>query len=51
MGKFVNLQLDTPYDRIEEAQTWWRSVDIEPGTKEMIGRENAIKLFQLPLEV
>lgn len=49
--KFVNFILDTPYDHIEEAQAWWRNVDIEAGAKEMIARENAIKLFKLPLQL
>jgi 2,3-dihydroxybenzoate decarboxylase len=49
--KFINSILDTPYDNIQDAQAWWRSVDIEGKKKEMIARENAIKLFKLPLEV
>jgi 2,3-dihydroxybenzoate decarboxylase len=49
--KIANTILDTPYDHIEEAQAWWRSVDIEAREKEMIARENAVKLFKLPLEV
>lgn len=49
--KCINSNLDTPYDHIEEAQAWWRSLDMEPEAKEMIARENAIKLFKLPLEV
>ncbi|KAJ5929003.1 hypothetical protein N7466_007959 [Penicillium verhagenii] len=43
--------IDTPYDQIEEAQAWWRCVDIDAVTKELVGRTNAIKLFKLPLEV
>lgn len=41
---------DTPYDQIEEAQAWWRGVNLEDDVKEKVGRTNAIKLFKLPLE-
>ncbi|KAF6523272.1 hypothetical protein HZS61_011771 [Fusarium oxysporum f. sp. conglutinans] len=41
---------DTPYEDIEEAQAWWRTVDLDGEAKEQVGRVNAIKLFKLPLE-
>ncbi|KAK0389345.1 hypothetical protein NLU13_2920 [Sarocladium strictum] len=42
--------IDTPYDEIEEAQAWWRTVDLDEATKEQVGRTNAIKVFKLPLD-
>ncbi|KAH7159473.1 hypothetical protein B0J13DRAFT_580747 [Dactylonectria estremocensis] len=42
--------IDYPYDTIEEAQTWWRGVDLSAEQKQLIGRENSIRLFKLPLE-
>ena len=42
---------DTPYDQIEEAQAWWKTIDLDDDTKEQVGRTNAIKLFKLPLEI
>ncbi|KAF4960817.1 hypothetical protein FGADI_650 [Fusarium gaditjirri] len=42
--------IDTPYEDIEEAQAWWRTVDLDGGVKEQVARTNAIKLFKLPLE-
>jgi 2,3-dihydroxybenzoate decarboxylase len=44
------ILLDTPYDDIEEAQAWWRTVDLDDDAKTQVGRTNAIKLFKLPLE-
>jgi 2,3-dihydroxybenzoate decarboxylase len=46
----ANSNMDTPYDQIEEAQAWWRAVDIDPTAKEMVAGGNAIKLFKLPLK-
>lgn len=45
------MKSDTPYDQIEQAQAWWRSVDLEPQAKDLVGRTNAIKLFKLPLTI
>ncbi|KAL1617561.1 hypothetical protein SLS56_010964 [Neofusicoccum ribis] len=42
--------IDTPYDVIEEAQEWWRNVDLPQVEKEAVARSNAIRLFNLPLE-
>ncbi|KAH5336451.1 hypothetical protein HBI23_048380 [Parastagonospora nodorum] len=42
--------IDTPYDTIEEAQAWWKSIDLSEEQKEAVGRSNAIRLFKLPLE-
>ncbi|KAF5254149.1 hypothetical protein FANTH_1031 [Fusarium anthophilum] len=42
--------IDTPYDDIEEAQAWWRTVDLDADAKDQVGRTNAIKLFKLPFE-
>lgn len=42
--------IDTPYDTIEEAQAWWKTVDLNDEEKEAVGRSNAIRLFKLPLE-
>ncbi|KAF4443389.1 hypothetical protein F53441_11438 [Fusarium austroafricanum] len=42
--------IDTPYEEIEEAQSWWKTVDLEHEAKEKVARINAIKLFKLPLE-
>ncbi|KAH8726087.1 amidohydrolase-like protein 2 [Phaeosphaeriaceae sp. PMI808] len=42
--------IDTPYDTVEEAQTWWKSVDLTNDQKDAVGRTNAIRLFKLPLE-
>lgn len=41
---------DYPYDTIEEAQAWWKGIDLPLEQKQLVGRENAIKLFKLPLE-
>jgi 2,3-dihydroxybenzoate decarboxylase len=40
---------DTPYDTIKEAQDWWKSVDLPEREKAAVARENAIRLFKLPL--
>ncbi|KAK3342283.1 hypothetical protein B0H65DRAFT_509432 [Neurospora tetraspora] len=45
------FSIDYPYDTIEEAQTWWKGVDLPDKEKEMVARENAIRLFKLPLEL
>ncbi|KAH6984379.1 hypothetical protein BKA56DRAFT_670905 [Ilyonectria sp. MPI-CAGE-AT-0026] len=42
--------IDYPYDTIEEAQTWWKGIDLPLEQKQLVGRENAIRLFKLPLE-
>lgn len=43
--------IDYPYDQIKVAQDWWKSVDLPDKDKELVGRNNAIKLFKLPLEL
>ncbi|KAF5548896.1 amidohydrolase 2 [Fusarium mexicanum] len=43
--------IDTPYNNIEEAQTWWKDADLTPTDKILVGRDNAIKLLKLPLEL
>ncbi|KAK1835640.1 hypothetical protein QBC39DRAFT_340767 [Podospora conica] len=43
--------IDYPYDTIEEAQTWWKGVDLPADQKEAVARGNAIRLFKLPLEL
>jgi 2,3-dihydroxybenzoate decarboxylase len=57
IGQFVSLGFsilltisDTPYDTVEEAQSWWKSIDLSEEQKEAVGRKNAIRLFKLPLE-
>lgn len=42
--------IDTPYDTVEEAQNWWKAIDLPEDHKEAVGRTNAIRLFKLPLE-
>lgn len=42
---------DYPYDTIEEAQTWWKGIDLPADQKEAVARSNAIRLFELPLEL
>ncbi|XP_014551001.1 hypothetical protein COCVIDRAFT_42604 [Bipolaris victoriae FI3] len=42
--------IDTPYEDIEEEQSWWKTVDSDNEAKDKVGRVNAIKLFKLPLE-
>ncbi|KAH7117717.1 amidohydrolase-like protein 2 [Dendryphion nanum] len=42
--------IDTPYDTVEEAQNWWKTIDLPDDHKEAVGRRNAIRLFKLPLE-
>jgi 2,3-dihydroxybenzoate decarboxylase len=49
--KSANSCLDTPYDTIKEAQDWWKSVDLPERKKEAVARENAIRLFKLPLNL
>ncbi|KAK3332920.1 hypothetical protein B0T19DRAFT_398644 [Cercophora scortea] len=43
--------IDYPYDTVEEAQTWWKGVDLPSDQKEAVARGNAIRLFKLPLEL
>jgi 2,3-dihydroxybenzoate decarboxylase len=43
--------VDTPYETVEEAQNWWKAVDLPADQKEAVARTNAIRLFKLPLEV
>jgi 2,3-dihydroxybenzoate decarboxylase len=50
VAESVLTALDTPYETVEEAQTWWKSVDIPEQQKQAIARGNAIRLFKLPLE-
>ncbi|KAJ5814943.1 hypothetical protein N7474_006720 [Penicillium riverlandense] len=45
------FSIDTPYDQIQEAQAWWRTVDMDQSKKDRVARGNAIKLFRLPLSV
>jgi 2,3-dihydroxybenzoate decarboxylase len=42
--------VDYPYDKIEEAQEWWKNIDLPEDQKDAVGRGNAILLFKLPLE-
>jgi hypothetical protein len=49
-SRLIEPVADTPYDTIEEAQEWWRGVDLPVGEKDAVGRVNAIRLFKLPLE-
>lgn len=44
------LSTDTPYETVEEAQRWWKGVDLPDDQKNAVARGNAIKLFKLPLE-
>ncbi|KAK3938545.1 hypothetical protein QBC46DRAFT_440145 [Diplogelasinospora grovesii] len=44
------FSIDYPYDSIEEAQNWWKGVDLPEEQKEAVARRNAIRLFKLPLE-
>jgi 2,3-dihydroxybenzoate decarboxylase len=50
-NKSADYCLDTPYDTIKEAQDWWKSVDLPEREKEAVARENAIRLFKLPLSL
>ncbi|KAL8380743.1 hypothetical protein RB595_005158 [Gaeumannomyces hyphopodioides] len=43
--------IDYPYDTIQEAQKWWKEIDLPAEQKEAVARSNAIKLFKLPLEL
>ncbi|KAH7143452.1 hypothetical protein EDB81DRAFT_842721 [Dactylonectria macrodidyma] len=42
--------IDYPYDTIEEAQAWWKGIDLSAEQRQLVGRENSIRLFKLPLE-
>ena len=44
------MSSDTPYERGEEAQNWWKLVDLLDDRKEAVAREKAIKLFKLSLQ-
>jgi len=48
----VIYSIDAPYEKIEEAQAWWKSLEsvLDEDTQRKIGRENAIKLLNLPLK-
>jgi 2,3-dihydroxybenzoate decarboxylase len=48
-NKPADSRLDTPYDTVKDAQDWWKSVDLPEKEKEAVARENAIRLFKLPL--
>lgn len=50
VSQLLLTALDTPYDTVEEAQAWWKSIDLGEDQKEAVGRKNAIRLFKLPLE-
>ncbi|KAL2158777.1 hypothetical protein VTH06DRAFT_3968 [Thermothelomyces fergusii] len=43
--------VDYPYNTLEEAQEWWETVDLPEDQKKLVARENAIRLFKLPLEI
>ncbi|KAL2152805.1 hypothetical protein VTH82DRAFT_3960 [Thermothelomyces myriococcoides] len=45
------FSIDYPYDSIAEAQQWWHAVDVPEDKKKLVARENAIRLFKLPLEI
>jgi len=47
----TKLTLDAPYEKIEEGQAWWKSLEkvLDEDTQRKIGRDNAIKLLKLPL--
>ncbi len=47
----TNLRVDYPYDSIAEAQDWWLTIDLPEAQKTLVARENAIRLFKLPLEI
>lgn len=47
----TNECLDTPYETVEEAQNWWKKIDLPDDQKEAVARTNAIRLYKLPLEV
>ncbi|KAF4628330.1 hypothetical protein G7Y89_g9818 [Cudoniella acicularis] len=42
--------IDTPYENVKEGQEWWKSLDLSPEQKNLVGRRNAIRVFKLPLE-
>ncbi|KAF2463594.1 amidohydrolase-like protein 2 [Lindgomyces ingoldianus] len=42
--------VDTPYETVEEAQNWWKLVELPKEQKDAVARRNAIRLFKLPLE-
>ncbi|KAM5353445.1 hypothetical protein ACJ41O_000095 [Fusarium nematophilum] len=44
------FSIDYPYDTIQEAQEWWKSVELPGEQKDAVSRANAIRLFKLPLE-
>jgi 2,3-dihydroxybenzoate decarboxylase len=48
----VIFSIDAPYEKIEEAQAWWKSLEtvLDKETYRKIGRDNAIKLLNLPLK-
>lgn len=48
----IIFSIDAPYEKIEEGQTWWKSLDkvLDEDTQHKIARGNAIKLLKLPLK-
>ncbi|KAF5008138.1 hypothetical protein FDECE_5574 [Fusarium decemcellulare] len=44
------FSIDYPYDTVQEAQDWWKTVELPDNKKRAVGRSNAVKLFKLPLE-
>jgi 2,3-dihydroxybenzoate decarboxylase len=51
LDTITNCLLDYPYDTIADAQGWWLGVDLSEDNKKLVARENAIRLFKLPLEL
>ena len=48
----VLYSIDYPYETVEEAQDWWKTLDGTLSKEELqkIGRANAINLLKLPLK-
>jgi len=49
----ILFSIDFPYETIEDAQTWWDTLEgvLTKEQLQKIGRENAIKLLKLPIAV
>jgi predicted TIM-barrel fold metal-dependent hydrolase len=48
----MELMVDAPYEKIEEGQAWWKSLEgvLDEDQLRKIGRDNAIKLLKLPVK-
>lgn len=47
----ITFSVDYPYESIAEMRAWFETIPVSDETWKDIGYRNAIKIFNLPLEV